>query len=94
MAETTHNRNGLATPIVSCITVGSFAENCYLYACPTTREAVIIDPGDEGRPPRSVHPAGDAVRARAGRHESDLQRAPLSPRIPIVPRKSDHVYPR
>jgi len=47
MAETTHNRNGLATPIVSCITVGSFAENCYLYACPTTREAVIIDPGDE-----------------------------------------------
>lgn len=35
------------TPVVACITVGDFAENCYLYACPQTREAVIIDPGDE-----------------------------------------------
>src|SRR5437762_14216624 len=34
-------------PIVACITVGMFQENCYLYACPQTREAVIIDPGDE-----------------------------------------------
>ncbi|GHO86534.1 MBL fold metallo-hydrolase [Dictyobacter formicarum] len=35
------------TPIVKCVTVGMFEENCYLYACPETREAVIIDPGDE-----------------------------------------------
>lgn len=35
------------SPIVSCITVGPLQENCYLYACPHTREAVIIDPGDE-----------------------------------------------
>ena len=34
-------------PIVACVTVGIFQENCYLYACPHTREAVIIDPGDE-----------------------------------------------
>ena len=34
-------------PIVACVTVGIFEENCYLYACPKTREAVIIDPGDE-----------------------------------------------
>ena len=34
-------------PIVACITVGMFEENCYLYACPQTREAVILDPGDE-----------------------------------------------
>src|SRR5947209_2820551 len=34
-------------PLVACITVGIFQENCYLYACPQTREAVIIDPGDE-----------------------------------------------
>jgi hydroxyacylglutathione hydrolase len=34
-------------PIVACVTVGDFEENCYLYACPQTREAVIIDPGDE-----------------------------------------------
>ena len=35
------------TPIVACVTVGAFQENCYLYACPQTLEAVIIDPGDE-----------------------------------------------
>lgn len=34
-------------PIVACVTVGALQENCYLYACPQTREAVIIDPGDE-----------------------------------------------
>ncbi len=34
-------------PIVACVTVGMLEENCYLYACPQTREAVIIDPGDE-----------------------------------------------
>ncbi|HTI13025.1 MAG TPA: MBL fold metallo-hydrolase [Dictyobacter sp.] len=34
-------------PIVACITVGVLEENCYLFACPQTREAVIIDPGDE-----------------------------------------------
>jgi len=39
--------NEQAVPIVSSITVGMFEENCYLYACPVTREAVIIDPGDE-----------------------------------------------
>ncbi len=35
------------SPIVACVTVGMLEENCYLYACPQTREAVIIDPGDE-----------------------------------------------
>lgn len=39
--------NTKQTPIVKCVTVGMFEENCYLYACPETREAVIIDPGDE-----------------------------------------------
>src|SRR5215831_21175095 len=34
-------------PIVASVTVGLFQENCYLYACPETLEAVIIDPGDE-----------------------------------------------
>lgn len=34
-------------PLVASITVGMFQENCYLYACPQTLEAVIIDPGDE-----------------------------------------------
>lgn len=36
-----------ARPLVACITVGALQENCYLYACPETLEAVIIDPGDE-----------------------------------------------
>lgn len=40
-------KNEEQMPIVACITVGMFEENCYLYACPETREAVIIDPGDE-----------------------------------------------
>jgi hydroxyacylglutathione hydrolase len=34
-------------PTIVCVTVGIFQENCYLYACPETLEAVIIDPGDE-----------------------------------------------
>jgi glyoxylase-like metal-dependent hydrolase (beta-lactamase superfamily II) len=34
-------------PLVACITVGAYQENCYLYACPETLEAVVIDPGDE-----------------------------------------------
>lgn len=28
--------------------VGPFLTNCYLVACPKTREAVLIDPGDDG----------------------------------------------
>lgn len=36
-------------PLVACITVGAYQENCYLYACPRTLEAVIIDPGDEAQ---------------------------------------------
>ncbi len=36
-------------PLVACITVGAYQENCYLYACPVTLEAVIIDPGAEAR---------------------------------------------
>ncbi len=34
-------------PLVRVLTVGELEENCYLYACPETREAVIIDPGAE-----------------------------------------------
>ena len=41
------NTENVQMPIVACVTVGLFQENCYLYACPQTREAVIIDPGDE-----------------------------------------------
>jgi hydroxyacylglutathione hydrolase len=40
-------KNQHEMPIVAYVTVGMLEENCYLYACPKTREAVIIDPGDE-----------------------------------------------
>ena len=45
--ETTQDELDEKRPLVACITVGIFQENCYLYACPVTHEAVIIDPGDE-----------------------------------------------
>jgi hydroxyacylglutathione hydrolase len=45
--EQKQNQRQEDMPIVACVTVGPFQENCYLYACPRTREAVIIDPGDE-----------------------------------------------
>ena len=45
--EQEQNQSQEDMPIVACVTVGPFQENCYLYACPRTREAVIIDPGDE-----------------------------------------------
>jgi hydroxyacylglutathione hydrolase len=35
--------------IVKCLAVGSMAANCYLVWCETTKEALIIDPGGEGR---------------------------------------------
>jgi hydroxyacylglutathione hydrolase len=44
---TENKQDQITMPIVACVTVGVFEENCYLYACPKTREAVIIDPGDE-----------------------------------------------
>ncbi len=34
---------------VETITVSMFATNCYLVSCPVTGEAVIIDPGAEGK---------------------------------------------
>lgn len=33
--------------ILKCITVGPFFMNCYIAGCEETKEAVIIDPGDE-----------------------------------------------
>jgi len=31
------------------IQVGMLGTNCYLVACPETKEAIVIDPGDEGK---------------------------------------------
>lgn len=38
-----------ADAIVKGLTVGLLQENCYLFACPQTRKAVVIDPGDNAR---------------------------------------------
>jgi hydroxyacylglutathione hydrolase len=35
--------------IVKGITVGLYQENCYIFGCETTRQAVVIDPGDNAR---------------------------------------------
>jgi hydroxyacylglutathione hydrolase len=37
----------LPRPSVICLTNGAFAQNCYILADPGTREAVLIDPGEE-----------------------------------------------
>lgn len=37
----------MSAPDVTCFPNGSFAENCYLVADPRSREAVLIDPGEE-----------------------------------------------
>lgn len=34
-------------PEVTCLTNGVFAENCYLLADPSTRDAALIDPGED-----------------------------------------------
>lgn len=34
--------------LIETITVSMFATNCYLVACPETREALVIDPGADG----------------------------------------------
>src|SRR5438045_8076613 len=47
MPDTDKEEPGNAMPIIACVTVGVFQENCYLYACPQTHHAVIIDPGEE-----------------------------------------------
>ncbi len=34
---------------VNSLTVSMFATNCYIVSCPDTKEAVVIDPGAEGK---------------------------------------------
>jgi glyoxylase-like metal-dependent hydrolase (beta-lactamase superfamily II) len=37
----------VSEPKVICLTTGAFAENCYILADPETRDAVLIDPGED-----------------------------------------------
>jgi glyoxylase-like metal-dependent hydrolase (beta-lactamase superfamily II) len=49
---------------ITAITVGPFEENCYLLVDEASRDAVLVDPGDEGqRILRAVSAAGASVRA-------------------------------
>lgn len=34
-------------PIIEGFAIGALAANCYLVVCPQTREAMVVDPGDE-----------------------------------------------
>lgn len=49
--ETEQQSDGAATtgdaPQVEALAVGPLAANCYLVICPTTRQAALLDPGDE-----------------------------------------------
>ncbi|MFI5244430.1 MAG: MBL fold metallo-hydrolase [Gemmatimonadales bacterium] len=50
--------------IITPITVGPFEENCYLIADEASREAVLLDPGDEGeRIVRQIERAGVHLNA-------------------------------
>lgn len=51
----------MTTPIVERFAGGDFGENGYLLTCPSTREAVIVDPGG------GVDPMLDAVRRNGAR---------------------------
>ncbi len=33
--------------LVDCVVVSPFQTNCYIVACPKTKEGIIVDPGDE-----------------------------------------------
>jgi glyoxylase-like metal-dependent hydrolase (beta-lactamase superfamily II) len=35
-------------PLIATVVVGPLQVNCYLVACPKSREALVIDPGDDG----------------------------------------------
>jgi hydroxyacylglutathione hydrolase len=49
-------------PIIETIPVGALQANCYLVVCPITRQAAIVDPGDEsGRILAGVRALGAAV---------------------------------
>jgi len=48
---------------IQMLTVGSLGANCYLVSCPKTKEAVVIDPGDEGkRILKTINDAGLKVK--------------------------------
>jgi hydroxyacylglutathione hydrolase len=50
--------------IITALTVGPFAENCYLVSDAASREAVLVDPGDEApRLVRAVEQAGAKLQA-------------------------------
>lgn len=35
-------------PLITALVVGPLQVNCYIVACPVTRDALVIDPGDDG----------------------------------------------
>lgn len=38
---------GGEAPIIECLPTGALAANCYLFVCPQTRSALVLDPGAE-----------------------------------------------
>jgi glyoxylase-like metal-dependent hydrolase (beta-lactamase superfamily II) len=55
--------------LVKTLVVGPLQVNCYLVACQTTSEALVVDPGDEGeRIVSAVQAAGWQVKAIVNTH--------------------------
>lgn len=54
--------------LIAKTVVGPLQTNCYLYGCPETRRAVVIDPGDEG----------DLIRRELKRHGYELVKVILT----------------
>src|SRR5262249_26758549 len=67
MADESHAGDGSSpnhgnAPIIEALPVGQLAANCYLVVCPETRDAALLDPGDEAaRVLRRVRELGAAV---------------------------------
>ena len=56
-------------PLVQSLVVGPLQVNCYLVACPTSRAALVVDPGDEGeRIVAAIHSAGWQVVSIVNTH--------------------------
>jgi len=56
-------------PLIKTLVVGPLQVNCYLVACPVSRAALVIDPGDEGeRIVAAVHASGWRVVSIVNSH--------------------------
>jgi hydroxyacylglutathione hydrolase len=84
-------------PIVHALAVGALQANCYVVACPETRQAIIVDPGDEAeRILASVRELGVSVTSVIHTHghfdhicATEQVLAGLPARVPLAAHPAD-----